>query len=132
MFFKLLTVVVMMILLWQMTSLWLIGRQLARQCNDHLLSRHRGLVACIGCLTVLAVVLVEAQVRLSPAPTESPLLLAFHLTFDGLLVLVFAAIVMRFTGLRDPVWHKRLAYSFFIVYAAVIGTGTMLLYRLPA
>ena len=133
MFYKLLTIGVAIALLWQMFRLGQLGRKLALARTDYELSSHRSAVACVGCLTVLAVILIEAQVRMSPNPYASdPLLMAFHFLVVGLLSVVFFTIVLRFTGVKSPTWHGRLAYSFFVLYALAAATGTIMLYELPA
>lgn len=140
-FYKFVTALIVAVLLWHMLQLWRLGRQMASERKDfrlekpdeYLLARHRGAVACVGCITVLAVVLIEMQVRMSPSPYSSgPLLMAFHLLVVGLLVAVFFAIVLKWRGVEYPLLHRRLAYSFFGLYAAVITTGAVLLYRLPS
>ena len=131
-FYKILTVCIVVVIVWHMFELGRLGRQLAIQQDPYRLASHRSKVACVGCLTVLAVVLIEVQVRMSSQPYSSGvILLAFHLVVVALLITVFFAIVMRFTGLRNVQWHRRLAYSFFGLYSAAAITGSILLYRLP-
>lgn len=130
-FYKFLTALIVGVMVWHMFMLWRIGRQMAQKRDDYLLARHRGIVACLGCLTVLAVLFIELQVRMSPAPASSPLLLAFHLGVVAMLVAIFFAIVLKWRGTEYPLLHRRLAYSFFGLYAIVIMTGGVLLYRLP-
>ncbi len=132
MFFKLLTVAVVAALLWQMIGVWRTGRVLAKNRTSAVFRRHQVGVAYIGWLTILAVVLIEVQVWMSPAPYASgPLLLGFHLAVDALMVAVFAAIVLHFSGVKSPQWHSTLAYSFLGLYCLAAATGGVMLYRLP-
>ncbi len=132
-FLKVLTACVVVVIVWHIVELARIGKQLALARDTYLLSVHRSKVACVGCLTVLAVVLIEGMVRMSSQPyATSGILLAFHLVVVAMLVTVFFAIVFRFTGLYNTIWHRRYAYSFFALYAAAAITGGVLLYHLPA
>lgn len=132
-FYKFLTAALVAAILWQMFELWRLGRQMAQARDEYTLSRHRSTVACVGCLTLIAVVLIELQVRMSSSPYASgPLLLAFHLGVVALLVAVFFALVLKWRGTTHPFVHRRLAYSFFGLYAVVIASGGALLYNLPA
>jgi len=131
--FKLFTLVVVAVILCHMFRLWRLGRRLAKTRDDYLLACHRGTVACIGCLTVLAIVMIELQVRLSPEPyaAVNPWLFWIHLTIDAALVLVGAVIVLRFNGLRSVRWHGRLAYAVYALFFLSFATGSWMLYRLP-
>lgn len=126
------TGVLVAVIVWHMIGLQMLGRQLTTARDVYTLKKHRSKVACIGCLTVITVVLIEMQVQLSAAPYASgPHLLAFHLVVIAMLVFTFATIVLRMTGLRNPLWHRRLAYSFFVLYALAAATGTVMLINLP-
>jgi hypothetical protein len=133
MIFKLLTAIAVVALLWQMLELWKLGRKLTIFHDPHLLARHRATVASIGCLALVAIALIELQVRLSPNPyaAVSPWLFGFHLLVDATLVLVGAVIVLRYTGLRDPWWHRRLAYTIYVLLFISAVTGSWMLYKLP-
>jgi hypothetical protein len=132
MFYKYLSTALVAVIVWQMFELWRVGRRMALAPDAHALSRHRSIVACVGFLTVLAVVCIELQVRMSPAPYASgPLLLGFHLAVVALMVAVFFAIVLKWRGTSHPRMHRPLAYTFFALYAVVIVTGGVMLYRLP-
>jgi hypothetical protein len=131
--FKLFTLVIVIAILWQMFELWKLGRQLSRSRDDYLLARHRGTVACIGCLTVIAIVCIELQVRMSPAPyaAVSPWLFWVHLMIDAALLVVGATIVFRFNGLRSVRWHGTLAYAVYALFFLSFATGSWMLYQLP-
>lgn len=132
-FWKLLTLGLALVILWHMAALWKIGKKMSVSRDEYLLARHRSIVACIGCLTLLIVVLVEFQVRVSSAPyVVNPWLLGLHLLAIGIVVIVGSVAVLRYTGLKDSRLHKRLAYSFFAFYALALATGSLLLYQLPA
>ena len=132
-FYKLLTAIVVIAMLYLMLELWKLGRKLTKSRDQHLLARHRAAVACVGCLTLIAIALIELQVRLSSAPyaAVSPLLFGFHLLIDAALVLVAVTIIFRYTGLRNPFWHRRLVYAFYVLFFLSATTGSWLLYRLP-
>jgi hypothetical protein len=129
-----LTVVLVIIAL----ALWRAGRELRRtrtpanQYDSILLRLHRGLVASMGCFTLILVLLIEAQVRLSPNPYVMNLpLFAFHLFIDAVMVTIAFVMVLRFTGVFDRRLHSALGYSFFGLLAISAATGFVLLYQLP-
>lgn len=134
---KVLTVLVVLVIIFEMTWIWSAGRQLASgglngKEHKNVLGRHRALVTCVGCLALVAVVLIEAQVRLSPDPYASGwALMAFHLFVNVFLVSIFLTMTLRFTGLRAPTVHRRLAHMFFVLLAISAITGGIMLYQLP-
>lgn len=132
-FYKFLTAALVAAAMWHMFRLWRIGRKMARAGADEAsVSHHQSMVGGVVCCTLAAVVLIEIQVRLSPEPYASgALLMSFHLVVVAMLVVTFLAIVLRFTGLRDPWWHRRLAYLFFTLYVTAFATGAVMLYNLP-
>jgi hypothetical protein len=130
-FIKILTFGVVVLLIYLLYDLWRIGRGLAAHRTAKNLSLHKKRVWYVALTSVTAVLLIEFQVRLSPTPYDSGLLLlVIHFAAVALLVLVFAAIVLRFTGVRTPQLHRVLVYAFFGFYAIVSGTGAYLLYNL--
>ena len=129
---KITTVLAALALMWNLIVLWQTGKQTARSIQQDSLRDHRKKVLGIAGLTVAAVVLIEWQVQVSPIPyAVSMWLFIVHLILVGLLSAVFAAIVIRFSGLRSKHWHATFAYSFLLLYVFVIATGAVLLYQLP-
>ncbi len=129
---KLLVLAIGVTIAWHLFNIWRAGRKLAQARDYHVLEHHKGMVTCVACLTLVAVVLIEMMVRISPNPyAVNPLLMVFHLLIVAALVLVFVATVTRFTGLKRPQIHGKFAYSFYSLYVLAIGTGSVMLYRLP-
>lgn len=132
MFFKIVTLLFGLAIAWQLVDLWQAGKNLTKGFSPEKLAVHRSKVATLGCLTLVAVALVELQIRISPDPYSSHWLLqAFHFLIVTMLVIVFSVMVLRFTGLRSPLVHKYLARAFYWLWAMTIGTGTVMLYQLP-
>lgn len=131
-FYKILTAVLVAVIVWHMVGLQMLGRRLAKERDTYTLERHRSKVACIGCITLIVVALIEVQIRMSPIPYASgPFLLWFHLVVIAMMLFTGAILVLRLTGLRSPFWHRRLAYSFFVLYALTAVTGAVMLINLP-
>ncbi len=131
-FIKFVTAVAALLLVWRLFALWHAGRELKR-CPRYsfFLAYHRRVLWQVVGLTLGAVALIEIAIQVSADPSVvNGWLLAFHLSFVGLLVMVFFAVLLRFNGLRSPAWHGRFAYSFLALYGVVIASGLPLLYQL--
>lgn len=132
MLLKMLTILAIALIALSLFELFRAGRGLRTIKTKEAYRRHKRAVWSIGILTVAAVFLVEFQVRMSPNPYASPLLLIiFHIALNVLLVLMFTAIVVRFNGSKHPQLHRFLVYPFFAIYLTVVATGGVMLYELP-
>ena len=133
-FCKWLGFLVVVLLLSQVVRAGIAGRALSRSTDDEeelLLSQHRSALKRSGLLIVVAVVIVELLVRMSPVPYATPTLLAFHLSCVAAFVLLIALIVFKYTGLANPVMHRRLVYPAFIALALIVLSGGIQLALLP-
>ncbi|MDR3571004.1 MAG: hypothetical protein P4L81_02290 [Candidatus Pacebacteria bacterium] len=137
-FYKLTTFALLAVMVYLVFDLRQIGKRLrqSRESGGHyderIVSEHRSIIACLGCITFVVVSLIELQVRMSPDPyAVNPWLFGLHLTIDVLFLAIGAVMVSRFTGKYRPHWHRRLAYSLFTLFFASIVTGSWMLVRLP-
>ncbi len=137
-FYKLVTAIFAVVMLYQVSEIRKLGtslrraREAGKPYDEALVLSHRGNIACLGCVTFLAVALIEFQVRMSPDPyAVNPWLFGIHLTIDILMISIGALMLTRFTGKKRPHWHRRLAYSFAALFVASMSTGTWMLVILP-
>lgn len=117
-------------------ELWRAGRRLAqsrRQTGNHdpdMLLWHRTMVAIMGCLTLIAIILIEAYVRTKANPYAiNAWLFGCHLLFDSMLIAVALAIVLKFNGKNDRRRHRQFVYGFYVLLALVVTTGSGLFYQ---
>jgi hypothetical protein len=133
-YLKLVVLLLGAITTYKLFSIWRAGRRLAEgeYSDDVVVILHKFEVGIFGMALGFTVVVIECLVRLSPAPYASgPLVMSFHLTVAVIMLVVFFAIILHYTGLRSPLWHRRLVYSFLGFYVLTFVTGAVMLYYLP-
>lgn len=77
-------------------------------------------------LTLIAVLMTEITVQVNGGVTNWGFLY-FHLCFALPFLVLYGAIVYRFSGFRNPGLHKVLGYVCYLLYLGTFITGMMLL-----
>lgn len=104
------------------------SRKGGREYEPELLARHPRMLRWVGGFAIIAVVLIETQVRLSSYPYAGNLpLLVVHLCLIVLMLAVIAVVMMRFRGNTHPRVHRVLVRVILVLFLFVLGTGIFLL-----
>ena len=130
-FYKYLTLALLFTLIGFFFQIRTLGKKLAVHRDANTLDTHQSLVAGVLCLGVVTVCVIELMVRMSPAHTTSLPLQLFHFGVVGGLVIVFALMNIKYTGLYNKQLHAKLARALFILFFLASVSGAVMLYNLP-
>lgn len=89
------------------------------------------MVTSLAAALFVAVCFIEANVRLTLHPYASSYwLFRIHLAMDAALVIIGAAVWLRYNGQDYPRAHRTLVYLLLALFAGIVTTGSVLLNNL--
>ncbi len=110
---------------------WASGRR-ARHTRNSSYTReniqtHRDHVTIFSLMVLLGVISIVIAIWKQGGIAERAELYWIHMLFVGCSVLFFALVRFVFTGLKNPIAHRKFVYLFMLFYFATFFTGSILL-----
>ena len=95
--------------------------------RENSITRHKRLANLALWLALTAVVLTETMVRFQGG-FKSNWLFPIHLGFALPSLILIVTLRFFLTGLKNPRWHRRVAYTLVILFTGTLTTGVKLLF----
>ena len=114
-------------LTWKTSSL---GRVMARDRVRREYLQHQKHARWLFWSVLVAVVTVEAFVRLKGGLVLADKLLFVHISFSSLYLVGLILLNWPMSGLRRPTGHKIIAYTTLVCFAGVVATAVPVVWRL--
>jgi hypothetical protein len=103
------------------------GKRLRRTIPP-LVAEHKKLSKHTLRVLIVAIVVTEIMVRVKGGSQYDAAFFQ-HIIADGCFLILFLVTIYWVNGLKNPLYHRALAYATIFLYAAVLWTGLPLLFR---